>query len=166
MTLVLPDPPASLPGAARAFYDELREMLGVVAPMHVNASKTSVQFDKHGVELELVHAEREDWCIWASVGAREAIAGTGWAHEHFFPSRGTRDERPWTTQIVDFIAEILRGEIEIETTFRGNTPVLVRHFNRDEEGERNLLGHTGFLVPARLFLWRPRRTETERASFS
>ncbi len=44
--------------------------------------------------------------------------------------------RPWTTVIVDFIAEILRGEIEIETTFRGNTPIAVRHFNLDERGQR------------------------------
>jgi hypothetical protein len=59
----------------------------------------------------------------------------------------------------------VRGEIEMETTFRGNTPVSVTHYNPDEHGERSFLGHTGFLVPARLFVWRPKRTETERASF-
>ena len=30
--------------------------------------------------------------------------------------------------------------------------------------ERIVLGHTGFLVPARLCFWRPKRTETERVS--
>ena len=30
MTLALPDPPASLTGAPRAFYEELREMLSIV----------------------------------------------------------------------------------------------------------------------------------------
>jgi hypothetical protein len=166
MPLALPDPPATLSEPARAFYDELREMLALVAPNQVDASKTSVRFEDGGVEIELTHAERDDWSIWATVGDRDAIAGTSWAHEHFFPSRGEPDERPWTTQIVDFIAEILRGEIEIETTFRGNTPVSVRHFNRDENGERNLLGQTGFLLPGRLLIWKPKRTETERASFS
>jgi hypothetical protein len=166
MTVAFPEPPASLPGAPRAFYDELREMLAVVQPTQVDAAGLSVKFDKHSVELELVHAERDDWRIWATISERTAIVSTSWAHEHFFPpSRGEVEERPWTTQMVDFIAEFLRGEIEIETTFRGDTPISVRHFNRDEHGERNLLGHTGFLVPGRLFVWKAKRTETERASF-
>ena len=67
--------------------------------------------------------------------------------------------------MVDFVAEILRGEIEVETTYRGDTPVAVRHFNRGPDGERALLGHTGLLIPARLFLWRPLRTEIERVSW-
>jgi hypothetical protein len=75
------------------------------------------------------------------------------------------ENRPWTTQLVDFIAEILRGEIETETSFRGDTAVSVSHFNRDEEGRRNLLGHTGFLVPGRLFVWRRKRTVIERTSY-
>ena len=41
----------------------------------------------------------------------------------------------------------------------------VEHFNLDEGGKRRTLGYTGFLVPARLLLWRPKRTETERLSF-
>lgn len=109
MPVALPDPPAPLTGAAREFSDELREMLAVVAPTQVDASKTSVVFDDDSGELEFTHTERSDWCIWAMVGDRDAIAGTSWAHEHFFPSRGTPDERPWTTQIVDFVAEILPG---------------------------------------------------------
>jgi hypothetical protein len=165
MPLALPDPPTSLRGPARAFYDELREMLAAVAPTQVDDSKSSVRFDDIGVELELAHAERSDWCIWATVGDRDAIAGTNWAHEHFFPSQGTPDDGAWTTQIVDFIAEILRGEIEIEKTFRGDTLLSVRHFNRDDDGERNLLGLTGFLFPGRLLVWKRKRTETEHASF-
>lgn len=163
---VLSEPPASLKGPPRAFYDELRQMLAVVDPTKVDARKTTVQFDDEGAEIELVHADRDDWRIWATIGDRDAIVGTVWAHEHFFaPAPGVVEERPWTTQMVDFIAEILRGEIEIETTFRGDTPVAVRHFNRDEHGERNLLGYTGFLVPGRLLFWKPKRTEIEQASF-
>lgn len=155
----------SLRGPARAFYDELREMLAVVAPTRVDDSKTSVRFDRAGVDIEFTHAERSDWCVWATVGDRDAIAGTSWAHEHFFPSGGTPDERAWTTQIVDFIAELLRGEIETETTFRGDTPVSVRHFNRDENGDRKLLGQTSFLLPGRMRVWKRKRTEIERESF-
>jgi hypothetical protein len=61
--------------------------------------------------------------------------------------------------------ELLRGEIEIETTFRGDTIAVVRHYNRDESGERSLLGPTGFLSPGRLLIWRPQRVETERVTF-
>jgi hypothetical protein len=56
------------------------------------------------------------------------------------PSQGTPDDRVWTTQIVDFVAEILRGEIEIETTIRGDTPVSVRHSTGSPRlGARGLL---------------------------
>jgi hypothetical protein len=162
----LPDPPESLAGAPLAFYAELRRMLGVVRPARLDPDNASVQFERDGLELRLVHADHDAWGIWATVGEPDAIVGTGSAHEHFFaPDEGETEMRPWTTVIVDFIAEILRGEIEIETTFRGNTPIAVRHFNLDESGRRTPLGYTGFPVPARLMLWREKRTETERESF-
>jgi hypothetical protein len=166
MKLSLPEPPDSLPPAPRAFYDELRRMLAVVDPPKLGGEKTSVRFDKKGLDLDLIHVSRDDWGIWATVGERDAIVSTGYAHEHFFATeeRGAGD-RPWTTKIVDFIAEILRGEVEVQTKFRGDTPISVEHFNFDESGQRNLLGHTGFLVPGRLMLWRSERTETERLSF-
>jgi hypothetical protein len=166
MSVRLPDPPDSLKGAPRVFYDELRQMLEAVQPAQLDAGKTSVAFDKKGLEIELVHSDRDDWGIWATVGEKDAIVGTSYAHEHFAPaSQGTVEERPWTTEMVDFVAEVLRGEVEMQTTFRGSTPISVEHFNFDENGERNALGHTGFLVPARLFFWRPTRAETERVSF-
>jgi hypothetical protein len=141
-------------------------MLADMNPRRVDPTQSSAQFDRKGVEINLVHADRDDWAIWASVGDSEAIVSTSYAHEHFFPPpEGVAGERPWTTQIVDFIAEILRGEIEVVTNFRGNSPISVRHFNLDESGERSSLGYTGFLAPARLLFWRPKRTETERLSF-
>jgi len=166
MSVELRDPPATLPTAPRTFYEQLRQMLDVVRPTRIDPDKVSVAFDDDGLEISLVHTDREDWVIWATVGEDEAIVGTAWAHEHFSaPSVGVVEQRAWTTQMVDFIAEILRGEIEIETAFRGDTPVAVKHFNRDEHGHRSLLGRTGFLVPGRLFVWRPKRTETEQVSF-
>jgi len=53
----------------------------------------------------MAHAERPLWVIEASVGERDAIRG------------------------------ILCGEIEVETTYRGSTPVAVRHFDRDQAGQ-------------------------------
>jgi hypothetical protein len=163
---LLPDPPDELPSAPQAFYDELRRMLAAVQPPSLSRECTSVRFHRKGVEIDVVHDDRHDWRLWASVGEREAIVSTSYAHEHFWPrSGGEAGVRPWTTEIVDFIAELMRGEVEIHTTFRGHTPISVEHFNLDADGERRLLGHTGFLVPARLFLWRPTRTDIERLSF-
>jgi hypothetical protein len=166
MKLSLPEPPDSFPPAPRAFYDELRQMLAVVDAPKLSGEKTSVRFDKNGLDVDLVHLSRDDLGIWATVGERDAIVGTSYAHEHFFaPAERAAGGRPWTTEIVDFIAEILRGEVEVETKFRGDTPISVEHFNFDETGQRNSLGHTGFLVPGRLMFWRSKRTETQRLSF-
>ena len=60
-------------------------MLAAVAPAQVDAAKTSVRFDKDGLELGLVHTEREEWVIWATADSRDVIVGTEWAHEHFTP---------------------------------------------------------------------------------
>jgi hypothetical protein len=166
MTLHLPDPPESLKPAPRLFYDELRRMLEGVQAAQVDPRRSSAKFDNNGVEVVFVHLNRKDWTVWATVGDREAIVATLGAHEHFFaPSDGAHEERPWTTEIVDFVAEILRGQIEVETTYRGRAPISVRHFNLDTSGKRHQLGHTGFLTPARLFLWQSKRTETETGSW-
>jgi hypothetical protein len=78
---------------------------------------------------------------WVSIDERDAIVSTSWAHEHFFPpSPGVAEERPWTTQMVDFIAETLRGEIEVQTTFRGNTAISVRDFKSRRERRTSSVG--------------------------
>jgi hypothetical protein len=51
------------------------------------------------------------------------------------------------------------------TTLRGETAISLAHFNVDERGGRQLLGQTGFLVPARLLFWRPKRAQTKRISW-
>lgn len=140
-------------------------MLAVVRPRSVDAGKSSVTFDEDGVELRIVHAERDDVAIWAAVSDDDAIVATGGAHEHFAPDADADPEQPWTVQVVDFVAEILRGQIEVETTFRGSSPVSISHFRVEEGGERVPFGSTGFVVPARLFFWAPKRVETERVSF-
>lgn len=141
-------------------------MLAVVRPGRLGAEAGTVEFDDDRLEVTLVHADHPDWVIDVSVRKRDAIVGMGLVHEHFdAPKRGVVQERPWTTEIVDFVAEILCGDIEIETIYRGSTPIVVRHFNRDDSGERRLLEHTGFLTPGRLLVWRRKRTEIETPSF-
>lgn len=139
--MYLPDPPDSLAGPARGFYVELLRMLQAVQPTEVDRQTSTVRFQSDAVDVRLRHARRREWEIWATVGDKDAIVATDWAHEHFFapPDNGT-EERPWTTEIVDFVAEILRGEIEVDVTLRGKRALSMRHYNRDERGERRALG--------------------------
>jgi hypothetical protein len=48
-----------LAGAPLAFYEELRRMLGVVRPARLDPEKTSLQFERDGLELRLVHADHD-----------------------------------------------------------------------------------------------------------
>ena len=141
-------------------------MLAVVEPTAVDRERSRVTFDEEGVELHIAHAEHDDVAIWAGVSDDDAIVATGGVHEHFFaPGDGADEERPWTTEVVDFVAEILRGQIEIETTFRGSGAIAISHFRVEDSGERVSFGRTAFLSPARLCFWAPKRVETERVSF-
>lgn len=139
-------------------------MLADVRPKRLDLQASSVKFGRDDVDVQLRHCDRRDWGIWITAGPQEAIVGAQNAHEHFqdFDDEGGR---PWTTTIVDFVAEILRGEVEVETTFRGSTPIAVRHSNLGAHGNRQHLVYTGFLTPARLFFWRTKRTTTERVSY-
>jgi hypothetical protein len=140
-------------------------MLAAIRPPRLDPSRTVVEFYDDRVDVRLAHSAADE-DVWATVGHRDAIVRTGVVHEHFLePPAAIPGDRPWTTQAVDFIAEVLRGEIEIETTFRGETPVAVEHFNRTDSGERRTLGYIGFLVPGRLLVWRPKRVQTRRVSF-
>jgi len=141
-------------------------MLAVIEPRSLDGERSSVDFDDEGLQLMLVHSGQDGLAIFVAVGAAEAIVGIGSAHEHFVASEDVAEgDRPWTAQVVDFIAEILRGQIEVETTYRGNSAIAVNHFRMEESGDRVSFGHTGFLTPGRLLFWKPKRVETERASF-
>ena len=141
-------------------------MLDSLQPGRVDPRRSSVGFDAPGVEVRLVHLHRQDRSILVTVGDSDATVATLGAREHFFGSADVEDDgRPWTAQVVDFVAEILRGEIEVETTYRGRAPLSVEHFSIDATGRRRSLGSTGFLTAARFFFWRSKRTETARASW-
>lgn len=143
-------------------------MLGSVSPQKLDAARSDVKFDKHGSKVHLAHVETDEWAIDAWVSEADAIVSTSTAHEHFFPddAPSTEPGRPWTSVIVDFIAEALRGEIEVRTTRRGNKVVATEHFLITENGDKGSLGRTGLLRPARLMIWRPKQITVERISFS
>ena len=163
--LPLPDPPADLAAAPRAFYDELREMLEIVRPTDLDTEHVTLAGDHDGgLELTLPHVRHADWSIVADIGPAGGIVFAGPAHEHF-DAEEEDDDRTWSSQAVDFIAELLRGEFEIESVFRGPTLIRIRHYVRDEDG-RHSIGMTGLLRPAALMFWRPTRTEITRIDFA
>src|SRR5665647_1701192 len=106
----LPEPPYDAGPSCLAFYSELRRMLAEVSPIKISKSKSSVEFSKQNLEVWLVHAENDDWALGVNMSESDAIVSIDPAHEHFSADdRGTND-RPWTSQMVDCIAEALRGE--------------------------------------------------------
>ena len=158
------DPPPNLAAAPRAFYTELREMLRVVRPTDLDASRVSVRVGRDGgLAVTLPHVRNPDWSIVADIGVERGIVSAEHAHEHFDPESES-DDRPWTTEAVDFIAELLRGEFEIESVYRGGALIKIKHYLRDDEG-RHPIGETGLLRPGLLMFWRPTRTEVATIDF-
>ena len=87
-------------------------------------------------------------------------------HEHFEPPPGrAENQRPWTTQAVDFIAELLRGEIVVRRTYRGRFLVRIEHGRTDEVDESSSYTTTVLLTPALLLPFVRTRVESERPSF-
>lgn len=162
-----PDTPEKLGPHARAFYDELRHMIDHVAPSKLDLDRSTVEFDDGGIDVYLAHRDADEWFIDVSMDETNAIVFTATAHEHFFPddAPSTEPGRPWSSVIVDFVAEILRGEIEVHTTWRGSKPIAVQHFLVEPNGERGSLGTTGYLRLARFMIWREKRATVERISF-
>jgi hypothetical protein len=157
----LPQPPDSLAPAPRQFYEELRRMLDAIRPRDLGGA--AVSFHKGGVDLELRHATESEWTISAMVDSDGAMVGVGpIAHEHI---ETDEDGRPWPLIAVDFVAEILRGEIEFETEYRGRAVLTARHSLIESDGSRRDLCTTGLIRPALLMFWKPKRTEVARISF-
>ena len=138
-------------------------MLELVRPRELDAERVSIGFAGGGLELELPHATEPEWSIAALVTAGGAVVDIGSTHEHFDADDG---DRRWPSQAVDFIAEILRGDIEIESEYRGKTLIRTRHFLTDSDGQRHELGTTGLLRPALLMVWKPSRTEVFGSRFN
>lgn len=140
-------------------------MLAHVGPRLLDAAQSSAVFEDGVVRVELVHATRPEWTIWAMCDAHGGIAGVGPAHEHFDPYGARPDDAPWTSELVDFMAMLLRGELELEVTFRGDALLSVRTHAVGGADRRAGHGYTAYFPPGRLLVWRRKRTVVERPSF-
>ena len=148
-------------GPVNDFLRELKEMLEQVRPAALDVERSGVFTRGDDVtELRIAHAREPRWSIWAELGETSLALGFGDVHEHIGKEWSGDGERSWTTVAVDLIADILRGQVEVVTTYRGDAVASVTH--RRVGGGKDL-GTTGFL--AALKVWRPKRTEVERVRF-
>lgn len=161
----LPEPPPDAGPNCLAFYSELRRMLYEVRPSSVSRSKSFVEFSNQDLEICLVHADNDDWTVGVTMDESQGIVFVDLAHEHFSAADSGSSDRRWTTQMVDFLAEALRGEIETRTEFRGSSPISAEHFRIEEDGSSTSLWFTGYLTPRRAMFWLPKTSKTERHTF-
>lgn len=148
--------PDDLSSAARSFLAELSEMLRHYQPQHLAAERSSVEAKSGELTVHLAHAAdaRFDIVVYSDPGNLSVWVGD--AHHDFTPD----DRRPWTAVAVDFIAEVLRGDVRVEAAFRADEIVSTRLWVHDEDTDQLVsLGYVGFLSPARFKLWQRRRVE-------
>lgn len=78
-------------------------------PTDVDRANVEVDFGDAGVAVTLPHVREPDWTLAAQVSRRAAVVFAGPDAAHF-------DDRDpgWTGAAVAFMAEVLRGEREVE----------------------------------------------------
>jgi hypothetical protein len=122
-----------------------------------------VEVERDELVIHLAHEtdSRYDVRVFAQRGWVSVWVGD--AHDDFNPDDPRKEQRRWTAVAVDFIAEVLTGQVDVEATFRGKDVVSTRLWRRDHEtGNFRSLGYVGFLTLARLRLWHPKRVERYR----
>ena len=150
------------PSPEPSFERELARMLEHVAPSRLDSGRSTLI----GNVVVLAHETRPDWDIHVTVDSESIIVGAAGMHEHFDPPpAGAETDRPWTTEAVDFIAELLRGEIVVQRTYRGRFLVRIEHGRTDQIDESSSYTTTVLLTPALLLPFMRRRVECERPSF-
>lgn len=126
--------------------------------------RSSVERDDGDLEVTLAHAGRDDWNVVIAVTGDEAIVFFRAAHAHF--GRWTEDaqEVAWTQLAMEFVAALLRGEVQVDALWSGEQLLRARYTRRDPDGALVALDSSVHFSPGWLMPWRMRRT-SERPSF-
>lgn len=138
--------------------DHLSAMFALVNPHQLDPVRSSVSSENDHVLI--AHQTRREWDIHVLVSSDEVRVEVAGAHEHFFRSDpNAQSSRPWTMEAVDFIAELLHGEVEIRRHYRGRFLTKVAH--------QNSLGTqvTVCLTPAAFLFFLPRRVTRTRPNY-
>jgi len=163
-------PQTQLSGDQRAFLDESRRMvvdLGGTAWRQVHTSSRLERIRWSDQLILALSNSVDDITVEASVGSEEIIVDMSQAdrwsyHWHFAPSwndvYGTIPGRSWISLAVDFVADLLLGEVRVRTTCRGDDLVKIDAEVISDEGEVIASGTAGFPI-AGLKFWLERRHE-------
>ena len=153
-----------------AVLDELVEMLEDYRPQDLDRAASDVRASGHGwavasaVAVRLVHRHDPDATVELAIGDDEVVVAWLAAHEHFFP-HDDRPDRSWTSQAVDAVAGVLRGDYEVEEVYRGHRLVKTRVVDLRAAGGPRVLGGTGTLL-GWLRRRAPERTRRRRVDFA
>jgi hypothetical protein len=161
-----------LSGDVLAFYDELIEMLSQVAPSSVDPESTEASIKDHVLMLAIPHRAESDLSIEVSASEKEIIVGT-LADHHHFDARGWEDHSPggphirahWYAYATGYVADVLRGRLQIETTSKGRFPVHSKVTHFDEQGQQLGTCHWGIPFVWRLVFFKSTRRETRSPNF-
>ena len=145
------------------FFREVSEMLGQLDPPALDHDRSRIT--PRSDEILLAHSDRPEWDVMAEFDEWSIVVGVAGAHEHFEHFEAAPGERPWTSAAVDFIAEVLCGEVEVQKTYRGSFVVRVEHGRRDSDGAFQPFGTMVPLTPAHLLRFAARRVEVQRPDF-
>ncbi len=136
------------PGPAQqAFLDQLATMLDDYQPTELDREASRIQADVRGpsrgrgVTIRLVHARDAEATVEVTLDEQQAIIQWLSAHEHVDVGDDSTD-RSWTTQVVDAIAALLRGDYEVQDTYLGRLLVKTRVVDVAEPGAPRILSTT------------------------
>ena len=160
----------------RAFFVELCRMLelGVTGSGMRMSRRLEHSRGIHVLIVELTQPAG-NVVIEASVAEGEITISVGegdaWnTHWDFAPTwndvYGTVPNRVWTTLAVDFIAELLHGEVRVHATYRGNHLVKVYAEVVGSHGDVVTAGTVGSLNPRGLNFLAKRRVEERTVRFA
>jgi hypothetical protein len=164
-------PTTRLSGDQQAFLDEARRMvahLGEPVSEHVRTSARVERFRGSDQLILALTNPVDAITVEASVSDNEIIIdmsqADSWSyHWHFAPTwndvYGTVPDRSWLSLAVDFVADLLLGEVRVRSTYRGDDLVKIHAEVISAEGEPIASGTAGFPMAAGPKFWRERRHE-------
>lgn len=153
-------------------------MLEHLGAEHLANVRTSARLDegrRHAqLVLELNHVDREI-LVEAYTSHDEIIVlmseADAWSyHWHFAPTwndvYGSVAGRAWTSLAVDFLAELLHGEVRVRATYGGDHLLKVHAEVVGSDGHCFTAGTTGALTARALNFWAKRRVEERIVRFA
>ncbi len=161
----------------RSFLAECREMVERFSDRLPDGLHTSARIESfRGDDQLLLEVSDLDSALTIETiaSADEVIVAMSeadeWSnHWHFAPHwndvYGPVPDRSWRSLAVDFVAELLQGEVRVRVTYRGGRPVKVHTEVTTSDGESLTEGTTGALTLNAMRFWAKRRAEDRNVRF-